>query len=232
MRHGESAKPLAAEAQPRSGVAGGIRRVIFHEGYMEPVLTVPLGLPSWERTMQAVNEVQARLLRVTAVLNAAGVPYAVIGGNAVSTWVGAVDKAAVRFTQDVDILLRRGDLEAAKTALIAAGFLYNETLDVHMFLDGPQATPREAVHVLFAGEKVKADDLVPTPDVSDSQPGEQFQVLKPEALVRMKLTAFRDRDRVHLRDMIGVGLIDTSWPARFPPELAARLQELLDNPDG
>jgi hypothetical protein len=37
---------------------------------------------------------------------------------------------------------------------------------------------------------------------------------------------------VHLLDMIGVGLVDITWPARFPPALAQRLQELLDDPNG
>jgi hypothetical protein len=57
-------------------------------------------------------------------------------------------------------------------------------------------------------------------------------VLSLESLVRMKLTSFRDKDKTHIRDLIGVGLIDPSWPARFPAELAARLQHLLDTPDG
>ena len=48
----------------------------------------------------------------------------------------------------------------------------------------------------------------------------------------MKLTSFHLIDRVHLRDLIGVGQIDATWPARLPPELAARFQEILDNPDG
>jgi hypothetical protein len=48
----------------------------------------------------------------------------------------------------------------------------------------------------------------------------------------MKLTSFRDKDRMHLRDLIDVGLIDAMWPARLPPELASRLQGLLDNPNG
>jgi hypothetical protein len=48
----------------------------------------------------------------------------------------------------------------------------------------------------------------------------------------MKLTAWRDKDRTHLRDMIGVGLLDATWPARLPPTLGARLQQLLDNPNG
>ncbi|MHB1157598.1 MAG: hypothetical protein ACYC26_12280 [Phycisphaerales bacterium] len=53
-----------------------------------------------------------------------------------------------------------------------------------------------------------------------------------ESLVRMKLTSFRDKDRTHLRDMIDIGLIDAAWLDRLSPELAARLKELLDNPEG
>ena len=48
----------------------------------------------------------------------------------------------------------------------------------------------------------------------------------------MKLTSFRDKDRVHLRDLIEVGLVDATWAARLPSKLAARLQDLLDNPEG
>jgi len=32
--------------------------------------------------------------------------------------------------------------------------------------------------------------------------------------------------------MIQVKLIDASWPTKFEPSLADRLQILLDNPDG
>lgn len=52
------------------------------------------------------------------------------------------------------------------------------------------------------------------------------------ALVQIKLTAFRDKDRTHLRDMLDVGLIDASWGQRYPAELAARLQLLIDTPGG
>ena len=42
-----------------------------------------------ERLVGAVQDVRDRLLRATAALDAASVPYAVIGGNAVAVWVGA-----------------------------------------------------------------------------------------------------------------------------------------------
>jgi hypothetical protein len=182
--------------------------------------------------MDAIEKVKRRARRVTALLDAAAVPYAVIGGNAVAAWVSSVDEGAERGTKDVDILLRRADLPLARQALEPAGFLFAETMDVPMFIDGPTGGARDAIHILYAGEKVKPDDLAPSVDVTDSERGREFQVLTLEALVRMKLISFRRKDQVHLDDMIGVGLIDATWPARFPPELAERLQHVLDTPNG
>jgi hypothetical protein len=101
-----------------------------------------------------------------------------------------------------------------------------------MFLDGPDGRPTQAVHLLFAGEKVRENDVAKTPDVSDCDESGQFRVLSLDALVRMKLTSYRDKDKTHIRDLIGVGLVDHTWPARLSPELAARLQAILDNPQG
>ena len=53
-----------------------------------------------------------------------------------------------------------------------------------------------------------------------------------EALVRIKLTAWRDKDRTHLRDLIDVGLLDATWPEKLPQILADRLRQLLDTPEG
>jgi hypothetical protein len=194
--------------------------------------TIRLTPASIERMFRPVELVQDRLRRATAALEQAKVPYAVIGGNAVAAWVTRVDRAAVRFTQDVDILIRRSDLDAAKAALAPAGFKYRHVKSIDMFLDGPDAKARDAVHVVFASEKVRADDPIPAPAVEESEAAEEFRLLSLEALVRMKLTAFRDKDKTHIRDMIGVALIDSTWPARLPPPLAQRLQQILDTPDG
>lgn len=178
----------------------------------------------------AVELVRDRLRRAVAALEAAGIPYAVVGGHAVAAWVARVDIGAIRNTADVDILIQRSDLPAARLALEAAGFIYNETLDVHMFLDGPHSRPRDAVHILFGGEKVKEDSPAPSPAVADSEVGEHFRLVSLEALVRMKLTSYRLKDQVHLQDLLLVGLIDAGWLTRFSPELAERLQRILDNP--
>jgi hypothetical protein len=182
--------------------------------------------------VRAVEKVRERLLRATKALQDAGIAYAVAGGNAVGAWVTRVDESAVRTTQDVDILIRRADLEAVKTALAKAGFVYRHAASMDMFLDGPKAKARDAVHIIFAGEKVRPEEPIANPDVTESEPAEAYQILTLEALVRIKLTAFRDKDRVHLRDLIDVGLIDAGWRQRFPPQLAERLQQLLDTPNG
>ncbi len=190
------------------------------------------GLLALERIERAVERVRQRLLKVTAALEAANIPYAVVDGNAVMAWVEQVDESAVRFTQDVDLAIRRDDFARVKQTLEAVGFVYRHVRSIDMFLDGPEAKARDAVHILFAGEKVRASDLAAVPDVSKYTSFKTYRVIDLDSLVRMKLTSYRDKDRTHLRDMIGVGLIDETWPAKLPPELGRRLQSLLDDPDG
>src|SRR5438270_10720475 len=108
-----------------------------------------------DRMVRAVERVRERLLRATAALEAAKVPYAVVGGNAVAAWVATVDPAAVRNTQDFDILLRRADLGSAEKALSAAGFVHRHVGSMDMFLGRPNARPRDAVHVVIAGENIR-----------------------------------------------------------------------------
>ena len=185
-----------------------------------------------DRMVRAVEKVRERLRRAATALEAAGIAYAVVGGNAVAAWVATVDEAAVRNTQDVDLLIRRTDLEAVKISLAGVGFIFRHVKGIDMFLDGPGAKARDAVHILFAGERVRSADPVPAPEVTESTIVGAHNVVAFGSLVRMKLTSFRDKDRTHLRDMIDVGLVDASWLPRLPAELAARLNELLDSPDG
>jgi hypothetical protein len=187
-----------------------------------------------DRMERAVQAVRDRLRRATIALAGGAVEHAVAGGNAVAAWVASIDPGAVRNTPDVDLLLRRSDLDAATEALVAAGFHRNDSSGFVIFLDGSKGKLRAGVHIFFAGEKVKDSDAVVAPDVTDvsTTVSKGFRILALEPLVRLKLTAYRLKDQVHIQDMIGVGLIDSSWAARFPPELAARLQTLLDDPNG
>jgi hypothetical protein len=193
---------------------------------------------SWERMAKGIDDVKRRLDRAAAALDRDGVDYAVIGGNAVAAWVSRVDESAVRNTRDVDILLRREDMEPAFAAMKSAGFVHRRVASLakaaamDVFLDGPDAKIRDAVHVLWAGEKAVPDALEASPLLRETESGEGFKLIPLDSLVRMKLIAFRDKDRMHLRDLISVELVDDSWPGRFPPALAERLQRLLDDPEG
>jgi Uncharacterised nucleotidyltransferase len=194
--------------------------------------TVTMAWEILDRMERAVAKVRDRLLRATAVLNQAGIPYAVVGGHAFASWVATIDEGAVRNTRDIDLLIRREDLPALTAALEEAGFVRAEVLDVMMFLDGPAAKPSEAIPLLFAGEKVRAEDPLASPDLAAIDDPAGFRVITLEALVHMKLLSNRDKDRTHVRDLIGVGLIDRSWLARLPHPLAERLEKILDTPDG
>jgi hypothetical protein len=194
--------------------------------------TVGMSWDILDRMERAVAKVRERLLRATAALNQAGVPYAVVGGNAVASWVATVDEGAVRNTRDVDLLVRRADLPAVTAALEQAGFVRDELLDVVMFRDGPEGKPSEAVHLLFSGEKTRPDHLLPAPEIRTVEDPANFHVIALESLVLMKLMSNRRKDQVHVQDLIGARLLDESWLTRLPPKLAERLKQILETPDG
>jgi hypothetical protein len=187
---------------------------------------------------EGIAQVRRRLERAAHALSAAGVSYAVVGGNAIAAWVSRVDAAAVRNTPEVNILLRRADLDRARTALEAAGFVHRRVASLgktgvmDVFLDGPEAKVRDAVHILWAGERAVPGAIEPTPELVHTERGEGFELIPLEDLLRMKLISFRDKDRMHLRDLASVGLVDGSWLPKFPLPLAQRLQMILDDPEG
>jgi len=193
-----------------------------------PRLSFDSTLNPWQRHLMAVREVQERLERVTAALCQAGVPHAVAGGQAVAAWVATKDPEAVRVTKDVDILLAREDLARARAAALSVGMEYFEVLGVGMFLEQDNPNPRGAVHLIWAGQRVRPEYELPAPTIDRREtlaPG--LSVVGLVDLVAMKLQANRDQDRVHLRDMIDVGLIERGVLEGLPTTLAARLEPLL-----
>ena len=184
----------------------------------------------YARMDRAVEKVTQRLRRTVDILENAAIPYAIIGGHAVRAWVAQVDEAAVRNTRDVDVMVRPKDLPAVITAMTDAGFYHRQTAGLDMFTETPDGSARDAVHLLLCGVVERGGE--PNPDLEPSARANNFRTVALETLVRMKLNAFRDKDRVHLRDMISLDMIDASWPERYPPALGQRLQELLDDPDG
>ena len=193
---------------------------------------------SWKRMEQGIEKVRRRLLRAAEALRAAELPYAVVGGNAVAAWVSRVDESAVRNTRDVDILVRRADFEKIRNALESAGFVYRQVSALgrsgrmDLFLDSADAKARDAIHIVWAGEKIMQDSPEPAPDPAGAEESGGFALVSLESLVRMKLAAFLDKDRMHLRDLLDVGLIDRDWIATLPSSLAERFRLILNNPFG
>src|SRR5258707_861560 len=139
--------------------------------------TVGMSVDILDRMERAVAKVRERLLRATAALNQAGVPYAVVGGNAVASWVATIDEGAVRTTRDIDLLVRRGDLPMITAVLVQAGFVRDELLGVIMFRDGAEGKPSEAIHLLFAGEKTRPEHLAPAPEIQTVRDPDNFPVI-------------------------------------------------------
>jgi hypothetical protein len=194
--------------------------------------TVAMGPEILDRMERAVAKVRERLLRATTALNQAGVPYAVVGGNAVASWVATVDEGAVRNTRDVDLLVRREDYAAVEIALKKAGFVPTESFGIVMFRDGLEGKPSEAIHLLFVGERARPDHPLPAPEIETIDDPSNFRFLQLKPLVSLLLAQHRNEDLMLARDLIDVGLIDQTWPAKFTSELASRLQHLLDTPEG
>jgi hypothetical protein len=175
----------------------------------------------------SVDDVTRRLGRITAALEEKAVPYAVVGGQAVAIWVATREPAAVRTTKDVDLLIRRDDLPGARAAALSVEMDYFEVLGVGMFLERGNPNPRDAVHLVWAGERVRPEYELPSPTVEQWQEISGVRAVSLPGLVLMKLMANRDQDRVHLRDMIDVGLVGRELLGGLPPSLAQRLEVLL-----
>lgn len=182
---------------------------------------------SFTEYVMAMDRVERRLRRATAALDDAGIPYAVIGGNAVATWIAKVDPAATRTTKDVDLLIRRSDIDLVTAAMASIGFTREDLRSITLFVDPDEPSRKSGIHIVWAGERVRPSYQHPAPDLDEAvREQNAFSVLSLPALVRMKLTSLRNIDRVHIEDLIRARLIDTAVRATLPPDLLIRLQEI------
>jgi len=184
---------------------------------------------SFRAYVMAVDRVEKRLRRVTAALDGANIDYAVIGGNAVATWVARVDEGATRATKDVDLLVNKADLEMITKAMERLSFKRVDMRGLVLFIDPDEPSKRSGVHLVWAGELVRPSYPCSAPSLHEVvRDPEGFFVLALPALVRMKLTSFRDIDRVHIADMLRVGLIDERLEHSLPDPLPRRLKQVKD----
>lgn len=178
----------------------------------------------YERHVDQLLEV---LHRLNGALSSAGIPYRVIGGLAAYLYVDRVDPIAARLTRDVDVLINRLDLGRIAEAVRPLGFVYRHVAGIDMLVAAENPKARSAVHLIFAGEKVRNDSIWPTPDLeAQAEMIEEAPVIAVAGLLTMKLTSFRLKDKVHVQDLDGVGLITPEIEAQLPEILRQRLAEV------
>ena len=173
-----------------------------------------------------VDQLIDRMKRLHAMLTAAGVPYRIVGGMAVFIHVFERDPLRARLTADVDASISRADLPLVVDAARKAGLQYRHVADVDMLLDAGAKQARSAVHLIFAGEKVRADYGESVPNSPPDRTSEGVLIAPVADLVRMKLTSYRLKDRVHIQDLDAVGLITAAMEADLPEALRLRLAEV------
>jgi hypothetical protein len=169
------------------------------------------------------------LERIAGPLAAAKIPYEVIGGMAVMLQVNRVEPSAVRNTKDIDIMIHRVDLERIKDVAEHHGFTFRHAAGVDMLLPQGETKAANAVHLVFTGEKTKANQPVTNPPLRPehlSVHGVEVAVIPVMDLVSMKLANNRDIDRVHVRDLDSVCLITPEIEKALPSVLHQRLEEI------
>jgi hypothetical protein len=171
------------------------------------------------------------LHRITDTFNSHHIPHELIGGLAVLIYVEEASPEHATTTRDVDLMVHRSDLERIKKAAAEDGFRFRHTAGVDMLIYGPVESAKNAVHLLFTGEKVTPAQVIPNPPIEPAHKdfhGKPVQVISITGLLQMKLSSYRLKDQVHVKAMEAAGLITPDTESALTPELAARLKHVRE----
>jgi len=161
--------------------------------------------------------------QVEEAFSSAGLEYRVVGGLATYLYVEESEPDAGRLTKDIDIAVRRQDLQKIAKAVEPFGLQYRHVAGVDMLVQAGEPSVRRAVHFVFTGEKVRQEYPEPAPELGPYRRLHGIRLIPLADLVRMKLTSFRARDEAHLKDLDEAGLITSDIEASLPPVLRERL---------
>lgn len=171
------------------------------------------------------------LHKIADPLMAENVPHELIGGLAVLVHVEAADPTHSTLTRDVDLMILRSDLEHVKEIASQHGFRFRHSAGLDMLLYSETDSARNAVHLIFSGEKTGPNQATPNPPIHPERRaihGREVFVIPVVDLARMKLSAYHDQDRVHVRSMDAAGLITPAVEQALPAELQSRLQHVRE----
>jgi hypothetical protein len=164
--------------------------------------------------------------RVEKAFSSAGLEYRVVGGLAAYLYIEEKEPDAGRLTKDIDILVRREDLAKIAQAVEPLGLQYRHAAGVDMLVQTSAPAARRAVHLIFAGEKVRQEYPEAAPEVAACRTIRQIRIVPLADLVRMKLVSFRLRDQTHLKDLDEAGFITRDIENGFSEVLRERLAQV------
>lgn len=167
--------------------------------------------------------------RVEAAFAAAGLEYRLVGGLAAYLYVEEAEPDAGRLTRDIDILVRREDVERIARAVEPFGLQYRHVAGIDMLVQTGEPSARRAVHLIFTREKVRPEYAEAAPDMGACRTVKGVRLVPLADLVHMKLTSFRIKDQVHLKDLDEAGLITSDIEAKLSPALRTRLASVRAN---
>lgn len=159
-----------------------------------------------ERVQSLFNLVEL----VERAFHAGGLDYRVVGGLAAYLYVEDKERDAGRLTKDIDIAVRREDLDRIAEAVNAFGLQYDGASSLLQI----RAPRRRAVRLIF------------TDELGESRAIRGVRLTPLEDLVRTKLTSFRLKDQTQIKDLEDVGLITASIEAGLSPLLRERLAQV------
>jgi hypothetical protein len=171
------------------------------------------------------------LHKITDALLESHIPHEVIGGLAVLIHVEEANPEYTSLTRDVDLMVQRSDLDRIKSAVAKYGFRFRHVAGGDMLIYGETDSAKNAVHLIFSGEKVRPSYLSPAPPIDPERKrihGKEVMVIPVAGLVKMKLTSNRDKDRVHIRSLDAAGLISHRVETQLTPELQSRLKNIRE----
>ena len=175
---------------------------------------------------ERVNQLFDLAELVEKIFSSAGLEYRVVGGLATYLYVEEVEPDAGRLTKDIDIAVRRQDLEEIAKAALPFGFEHRHVAGIDMLVRTGQPSARRAVHLVFAGERVQPDYPEAAPELSTCRMSKGLRLMPLAELVRMKLTSFRAKDEAHLKDLDEAGLITPEIEESLSPVLRGRLDQV------
>lgn len=171
-------------------------------------------------------EAQKAATKIVAILEAEGLPYAVIGALALNEY------GHRRVTVDVDLLMRAEDLQTFKERFLGKGYaervpgtgkLLDTELDVHVDV---LSTGR------FPGDDKPKPIAFPDPATTAIR-GAPFAMLPVERWIELKLAsgmvaAHRGKDLVDVQELVRSAKLERGFASRLDPWVRGKFLELWD----